>query len=133
MFDVFVNTLPHFAAYFGTTVALFAAFLFLYTLITPNREFDLIKRGMKAPAFQMVGAALGYAIPVAVVTSFAVNIPDMVMWTGVVLVVQLATFFILSFVVDASRRIAEDCVGTGVFTGGMCVAVGILQAACMVP
>lgn len=133
MFDTFLNTLPHFAAYFGTTVALFAAFLFLYTQITPNREFELIKRGLKAPALQMVGAALGYAIPVAVVTSFSVNIADMVMWTAVVLIVQLTTFFILSHVVDASRRIADDCVGTGLFTGGMCVAVGILQAACMVP
>ena len=40
MFDYFVGAIPHFLAYFAAAVGLAVAFLALYVLITPHREFN---------------------------------------------------------------------------------------------
>lgn len=135
MFDYFLNALPHFLAYFAAAIGLAVAFLALYALSTPHREFALIRAGNTAAATQLVGTFIGFAIPVAIVIGHSVTIPDMLLWGGVAALVQLLTFVIISrFLFKAiSNRIDEDCQASGVFVGGMGLGVGILQAACMVP
>lgn len=135
MFEYFVDALPHFLAYFGSVVALAIAFLALYVTITPHREFALIGEGNSAAAIQLVGTFLGFAVPVAVVTGNAVSIPDMLLWGAVAALVQLVVFFVIARLLfkTIASRIAEGCVASGVFVGGMGLGIGILQAACMVP
>jgi putative membrane protein len=135
MFQYFIEALPHFLAYFGSAVVLAVAFLALYVTITPHREFALISEGNTAAATQLVGTFLGFAVPVAVVTGHAVDIPDMLLWGAVAAIVQLAVFFVIARLLfkTIARRIAEGCVASGVFVGGMGLGIGILQAACMVP
>ena len=135
MFEYFVNTLPHFLAYFAAAVGLAIAFLAVYVLITPHREFSLIGEGNTAAAVQVTGTFLGFALPVAVVIGHSVSIPDMLIWGAVAAVVQLAVFFIIARLLfrTISQRIVERCVASGVFVGGMGLGFGVLQAACMVP
>ncbi|MCY1671416.1 DUF350 domain-containing protein [Novosphingobium sp. SL115] len=135
MLDYFVAALPHFLAYFASAVALAALFLFLYAQATPHREFTLIRQGNAAAATQLVGTFLGFAVPVAVVISHSVSLADMLLWSVVAALVQLAVFVVIArFVFRAiSDRITEGCVASGVFVGGMGLGTGILQAACMVP
>ena len=135
MFEYFIDALPHFLAYFGSAVALAVAFLALYVAITPHREFALIREGNVAAATQLIGTFLGFAIPVAIVTGNAVSIPDMLLWGAVAAVVQLVVFFVIArlFFKAIAARIAEGCVASGLFVGGMGLGIGILQAACMVP
>lgn len=135
MLDYFTSALPHFLAYFAAAVALSAAFLFLYSLSTPHREFALIGAGNDAAAVQLTGTFLGFAIPVAVVIGHSVSIPDMLLWGAVAGIVQLGVFVVISrFLFRAiSQRIAEGCVASGRFVGGIGMGIGILQAACMVP
>lgn len=135
MFEYFTATLPDFLAYFGTAIALAVAFLALYALITPHREFTLIREGNSAAAVQLVGSFLGFAIPVAVVTSHSVGIADMLLWGAVAALVQLAVFFFIARLLfkAISSRITEGCVASGTFVGGMGLGFGILQAGCMVP
>lgn len=135
MFSYFMETVPHFLAYFGASVLLAVAFLTLYVLITPHREFALIREGNSAAAVQLTGTFLGFAVPVAVVISHSVSIPDMLLWGGVAALVQLAVFFVISRLLfkAISQKITEDCVASGVFVGGMGLGFGVLQAACMVP
>lgn len=130
----FVDALPHFLAYFGTAVVLAVAFLFIYQIITPQREFALIREGKAAPAISLVGAFLGFAIPMAMVIGHSVNMIDMLMWGGVVLVVQLLTFFILEHLFKGiAAKISDNCISSGVFLGGISLGIGVLNAACMVP
>lgn len=135
MFDYFIATVPHFLAYFGAAVALAVVFLLLYVTVTPHREFKLIREGNSAAATQLTGTFLGFAIPVAIVIGNSVSIPDMLLWGAVAAIVQLAVFFVISRLLfkTISDKIAEDCVSSGIFVGGMGLGVGILQAACMVP
>lgn len=135
MLDYFVAALPHFLAYFGSAVALAALFLFLYAQATPHREFALIREGNAAAATQLIGTFLGFAVPVAVVISHSVSLPDMLLWSAVAALVQLAVFVVIArFVFRAiSDRITEGCMASGLFVGGIGLGTGILQAACMVP
>ena len=135
MFAYFVEAMPHFLAYFATAVGLAVVFLTLYVLITPHKEFALIREGNSAAAVQLSGTFLGFAVPMAVVIGHSVNIPDMLLWGGVAALVQAAVFFVISRLLfkALSDRIAERCVASGIFVGGMGLGFGILQAACMVP
>ncbi len=135
MFEYFTETLPHFLAYFGAAIGLAIAFLLLYVVITPHREFALIKEGNSAAALQLTGTFLGFSIPVAVVIGHSVSIPDMLLWGGVAAIVQLAVFFVISRLLfkTISQRITDRCAASGIFLGGIGLGIGILQAACMVP
>lgn len=134
MFQHMLNTLPHFLAYFGTALLLLVGFLVAYTLLTPHREFALIRQGNKAVSFQLIGTVLGFALPLAVVIGNSVNIPDMVAWGLVALVTQAVTFWLIQIIFkDISSKIVSDCVSSGIFVGGMAFTVGVIQAGCMVP
>lgn len=135
MFVYFTEALPHFLAYFASAMVLAVAFLFIYAAITPHKEFALIREGNSAAAIQLTGTFLGFSIPVAAVIEHSVNIPDMLLWGGVAAVVQLIVFFLIARLLfkAISQRIAENCTASGIFTGGVGLGVGVLQAACMVP
>ena len=135
MFQYFIDALPHFLAYFATALALAVAFLFLYVQITPHREIALIREGNSAAAVQLTGTFLGFAIPVAVVIGNSVSLPDMLMWGAVAAIVQLAVFFLIARLLFTaiSQRLADNCMASGIFVGGIGLGIGILQAACMVP
>jgi len=135
MFEYFVEAMPHFLAYFAAAVALAVGFLALYVVVTPHKEFALIAEGNSAAAVQLSGTFLGFAVPVAVVIGHSVSIPDMLLWGGVAALVQIIVFFVISRILfkAISERIAQRCVASGIFVGGMGLGFGILQAACMVP
>lgn len=135
MFQYFIDALPHFLAYFAAAVGLAVAFLFLYVQITPHKEIALIRDGNSAAAVQLTGTFLGFAIPVAVVIGNSISIPDMLMWGAVAAIVQLAIFFLIARLLfkAISQRLADNCMASGIFVGGIGLGIGILQAACMVP
>ena len=135
MIEYFAATLPHFFAYFGGAIALAVAFLTVYVLITPHKELSLIRDGNTAASVQLTGTFLGFAVPMAIVISHSVNIPDMLLWGAVAALVQLGLFFAISRLLfkRIESRIAEDCLASGIFVGGMGLGIGVLQAACMVP
>jgi putative membrane protein len=135
MFEYFLSALPHFLAYFAAAVGLAVAFLALYVLVTPHREFALIREGNSAAAAQLVGTFLGFAVPVAIVIGHSVSILDMLLWGAVATLVQLAVFFVISRLLfrTIEQRITDQCMASGLFVGGIGLGMGILQAACMVP
>lgn len=135
MIEYYLGTLPHFLTYFGVAMALAAAFLALYAMLTPHREFTLIREGNSAAAIQLVATFLGFAVPVALVIGNSVNLIDVLMWGAVAAIVQLLVFVVIArFLFPAiSARIAEGCKASGIFVGGIGLGVGVLQAACMVP
>ena len=135
MISYFLGAVPHFLAYFAAATALAVAFLAIYVMITPHREFALIREGNSAAALQLTGTFLGFAVPVAVVIGHSVSIADMLLWGAVATLVQLAVFFVVSRLLFRAieQRITERCAASGIFVGGLGLGMGILQAACMVP
>ena len=130
----YYETIPHFLAYFATTVLLAAMFIAVYIRVTPHREILLISQGNKAAAIQLVGTFLGFTIPVALVVVHSVNLLDVFLWGIVALVVQLLTFKAISVLFKGiEKKITEDCASSGIFIGGISLGIGILQACCMIP
>lgn len=130
----YFDALPHFALYYVVAILLAAAFVVAYVAITPHKEIALIRAGNSAAATQLVGAFLGFAIPLSTVISHSLGITDMVLWALTALIVQIATFWILAKVFPGiEKRIEESCMASGVFIGGVSLAAGIIQAGCMVP
>lgn len=124
--------LPAFLSYLAVAIGLLASFLLVYVLVTPYREFALIREGNPAAAASLSGAMLGFVLPLASAIAHSVSLPDMAVWGSVALVVQLSVYLMARLLLpDLARDIPAGKVATGVFLGALSLAVGILNAACM--
>ncbi|WP_075183020.1 DUF350 domain-containing protein [Pantoea sp. 1.19] len=127
-----LHSLLAFASYFFLGVAMVLAFLFIYTRITPHHEWQLIKDNQPAAAIGFVGALLGYVIPLASAAVNSVSIVDYLIWGAVALVVQLLMFGLVKlYLPRIGEKIAANHLAAGIFLGGVSLAAGILNAACM--
>jgi putative membrane protein len=105
-------------------------FTYIYINFTPYKELDLIKTGNSAAAISLIGAMLGFAIPVASVISNSHLARETFIWSIVALIVQLGVFIIVRFFMrDISTQIIENRISSGIFLGGISLIVGILTAA----
>lgn len=126
------ESFPSFVAYFMVGLALFALFTFIYTRVTPYKEFRLIREGNKAAALCLTGAMLGFILPLASVIEESVSLADMAIWGGIALAVQLFAFIVIRFIIPGiAQDIAEGKVAQGLFLGSLSLSLGILNAACV--
>ena len=95
-----------FLFYIVSAVVLLALFQFIYTRITPHKEFELIREGNTAAAVALAGAVIGFALPVASVISHSVSLLDFVVWAVIAAVVQLLAFLAVSL----TRRLLPKAV-----------------------
>jgi putative membrane protein len=124
--------LPSFLAYFGVAVALLIAFAFVYTHITPHKEWELIRANKPGAAIAYGGSMIGFVLPLHSAISHSVNLIDYVLWGLVAFAVQLAVFFVLRlFIRDLPARIGNGETASGIFLAAVSIAVGILNAASM--
>lgn len=121
-----------FLTHLGVALVLLAAFLFIYTHITPYPEFELIRSGNAAAAASLSGATLGFVIPLAQATAQSGNLLDMLLWSSIALIVQLLVYVIVRIIFpNITKEIPQNHVAQGVFLGMLSLAIGILNAACM--
>jgi putative membrane protein len=124
--------LPQFLAYLVAGIALVVIFVLLYSLLTPQHELSLIRRGNPAAATTLGGAVLGFAIPLSKSISQSHDLVDMVVWSTVALVVQLAVFFLSGLLVEhEARKIENGDMATAAFLAFAAVAAGLITSACM--
>ena len=128
----YVEGLPLFLAYFVSGLVILAAFAAIYSLATPHKELTLIRSGNGAAATAYLGALIGFSLPLASAAANSVSIVDFIVWAVVGLLVQLAAFFVARATLDdLSGRITNGEMAAGTWAGGIALAVGILNAACM--
>jgi putative membrane protein len=124
--------LPSFALYLAASFVLLVVFLVVYVQITPYREIALIREGNTAAAASLSGAMLGFVIPLANAIIHSVNIPDMLLWGVIALVVQLIVYGVVTRIIPGiATGIPQGKVAQGVFLGALSVSTGILNAACI--
>jgi putative membrane protein len=127
-----LSTLPNFLAYFAVGGVLTALFVLLYANLTPHREFALIRGGNSAAAIVLVGALLGFELPLASVIAHSAAIIELAVWGIIALVVQLGGFLVTRMVLPhLPQAIADGNIADSVFLAGVSLALGILTAACM--
>lgn len=123
---------PAFLLYLVAAIALVAIFIVLYSLLTPQGEIALVRRGNAAAAISLGGAILGFALPLSKSISQSRDLVDMVTWACGALAVQLAAFFLSGLVIShEAKRIAEGDLAAAWYLAFTAVAAGLITSACM--
>ncbi|MCE7026947.1 DUF350 domain-containing protein [Jiella avicenniae] len=131
MFGI-VAGLPAFLAYFILGLVLYGLFGWIYTTLTPQKEITLIRAGNTAAVVAFMGAILGFSLPLASAAANSVSIVDFIVWSIIGLLAQILAFFIASRTMTGlHQRITDGEIAAGLWGGGIALAVGILNAACM--
>lgn len=127
-------TLPNFLIYFSSSLALLGLALYIYKLVTPYNEIKLIREGNSAAAVSYIGTAMGMVVSMGSVIIHSASWLDMIVWSSICLVVQLFVWEAINWILgNLQKGIAEDeCMAHGTILGGGSLAIGILQAACLV-
>lgn len=122
-----------FVVAFLAAVAFFVAFKFIYQLVTPYHERDLIRQGNTAAAVALGGALIGYVLPLASALSQTVSLPEFAVWALLAGVIQIVSFVIVSRLVyrALAARIEAGELAAGVYVASISIGVGLLNAACM--
>lgn len=131
--NTLLATLPNFLAYGVVAIVLMGAFVFIYTTITPHKEFTLIKAGNIAASISLSGALIGFVLALASVIQHSVSLIDMVVWGIIALIVQLLAYFSVRLALPAiSQGIVEGNISKAIFLASTAISFGLINAACMV-
>jgi putative membrane protein len=124
--------LPNFLMYFGASVALLAAFLAVYTMITPLHEWTLIREGNTAVALSLAGATMGFALPLASAIVHSANLADMAVWAAVALILQLLCFAAMRLLRrNVNAALAQGDMAEAIVLAAGSIVLGLLNAACL--
>src|SRR5436190_19135843 len=127
-----VAAFPNFVRYVVVGFALAGLFLWIYVLITPWREFALIRAGNSAAAVALVGALLGFCLPLANTIAHSSSLTDVVLWALVALLVQAAVHIALRFTMPYLKQTIEaNETASGITAGGFSLSFGLINAACL--
>jgi putative membrane protein len=129
-----LSSLATFLIYMLVGSALFALHVKMYTLITPHNEFELIRNANPSASVALIGACIGFAIPMAGVISHSIGLLDFIVWAVIASCVQLLVFYVASKVIKGlSDRIVNNEMSAAIFVAGLAISVGLINAACMTP
>ncbi|MFK4132157.1 DUF350 domain-containing protein [Pseudomonas luteola] len=132
--SISLNSFVAFIVYMLTSVILLAIHTKLYTMITPHKEFQLIRDGKMAAAIALSGSIIGFAIPLAGVVSHSIAVLDVIIWGVIASAVQLLVFFAASRIIpQLSQRIENNEFSSAIFVAALAIAVGMLNASAMTP
>ena len=135
MFDwfAFQTGATAFIIAFVAAVAFFVAFKFIYQLVTPYHERDLIRQGNSAAAVALGGALIGYVLPLASALSHTVSLAEFAAWALLAGVIQIIAFIVVSRVLykALAARIEAGEIAAGIYLASISIGVGLLNAACM--
>ncbi len=128
----YLITLPGFAIYFACAIILLAIFITIYTLLTPQHEWTLIRNGNTAASLSLGGALIGFVLPLGSVIVNSLSLVDMLIWGGVAMIVQLLVFSMLRLLLPPlPARLTNNETAAGGISAAFAVGIGILNAACM--
>jgi putative membrane protein len=117
-----------------TGTAFLLAFVLIYTRITPHKEFELIKAGNGAAAVALGGATLGFAIALSTAISVSGSLVEAAVWATIALMAQLLTLFVVRLAIpDLFDAITEGNWAPALSKASLAIAVGLINAASMVP
>ena len=123
---------PNFVRYVVVGFGLAGLFLLIYVMITPWREFALIRAGNSSAAVALVGALLGFCLPLANTIAHSVSLTDVVLWSLVALVVQVIVHVVMRLLLpDLKHAIEADRLSVGITAGGFATCFGLINAACL--
>lgn len=123
-----------FLSYFGIGIAVLVSAVVLVALITPHREFRLIRDGNTSAAIAFAGTLIGIALPLHSAITHSVSLLDALIWGGVAGVIQVVGYLATRAVAPKlSHQITDNVPSAGIFAAGVAISVGLINAAAMTP
>ena len=127
-----ISGVPLFLLYLSVATALLTLFLLLYLKATRHDEIGLIRAGNASAAVSLSSAMIGFCLPLSKALAQAASIPDLVIWAGLALVVQLTAYGIANLVVpQLSEKIEQNMLSAALVSAGLSITCGMLSAAAM--
>jgi putative membrane protein len=129
-----LSALQGFGIYIGLSLLFLVIFNYVYSFVTPHKEWVLIKHERNvAAAVGFGGAIVGFALALASAASNSVSVVDFAIWGVVGLLAQLLAFALVRviFMPKIVSRLENNEVSAGVILAATNIAVGLLNAACM--
>jgi putative membrane protein len=128
----YLAAVPNFLIYLATSGLLLIAFVAAYTILTPQQDIALIRKGNICASLVFSGTLLGFALPLASALAHSVNLVDLASWSFVACVVQGIVSLLLRFLIhDLRAHVEADRLSVGIMMMSMKIAAGLLNAAAM--
>ena len=126
--------LPILLLQFAISVVLLVIGVFIYTMVTPFRERELLRHGNVAAATVLSGAVVALAIPLAALLATTRAVLDILVWGVVAILLQLVTVLITSHVMKRLQlRVDDGNLAAALPIAAAQLAIAFLNAAGMVP
>ncbi|HWE73984.1 MAG TPA: DUF350 domain-containing protein [Stellaceae bacterium] len=114
------------------TTVLFIAGLAIYIWLTPYRELKLIRDGNIAAAITLAGQMLALGIPLGGMLAHSVNLPDILLWGIVTVILQLIAFATAAVLVrHLPAAIERGEIASALVLAAAQIVAGIFNAAAM--
>jgi putative membrane protein len=127
-----VAGLPVLILQLAVTTGMFVAGLVVYFSLTPYRELQLLREGNVAAAIVIAGEMLALAVPLAAMLAHSVNVPDIVLWGIVAIILQLIAAAAVALVLRRlPAAIERGDVAPALVLAAAQLSAGILNAAAM--
>jgi len=134
MFSETALAIALFAQHLLIGVVLVACFVTLYAWVTPHNELALIRAGNAAAAIGLVGATIGFTLPLNLVLSVTADPVQAGLWGLVALIAQILAHLAVRVVMPGlSKDITEGRMSAGIVQAGAGLIVGMMSAAALTP
>ena len=111
-----------------------AVFVLVYVTITPHKEVTLIRGGNGAAALGLMGAIVGFSIALSKAIEVSSVLYEAAIWAGIALVAQIGAQFIAQIAIPKLYTAIEDNNwAAAIVKAGTAIAIGLVNAACMIP
>ena len=130
-FELFIN----FLVFFFSAVLLIVLFLYLYAVVTPYDDYQLIFEDNNiAAALGFGGAIIGVAIPMYSALENSISYMDFVIWGLVAIFIQLVFAFIVTRIkgkYSFNEKISNGVVPVGILMAFLSICIGLINAGSM--
>lgn len=113
--DAFVEAFPRFLLWTSAAGGMLVVACTIYVLLTPWKEFALVKNGNTSAGLALGGAIVGLGIPIASNLASSTSLLELAIWGFVSLLIQLLVYRAVDLLLsDLPRRIEEDQIGAAI-------------------
>ena len=130
-----LELLTGFLSFFFTAVALVIVFLYLYAIVTPYDDYNLIfKENNVAASLGFGGAIIGVSIPLYSALVHSVSYMDFAIWGAIAIFIQLIFAFVVTRLggkYSFKEKISQGVVPVGILMAFLSISIGLLNAGSM--
>jgi putative membrane protein len=127
-----LSGLPVLIVDLGVTTVLLLCGIALYVSIAPYHELRLVRQGNVAAAIVLAGQSLALAIPLAAMMANSVNVPDILVWGVVTIILQFVAIVAARLVIPhLPSLIAKGEIAPALLLASGQIIAGLLNAAAM--